>query len=295
MSRARIVSLLPAATDMLLEMGAADRLVGVSHLCDAPADLPRVLSSTIDSDAWDMQRITDEVRRRAAGGEPLYVADAERIAALRPTAIVTQGLCPVCAAGPDTVQGCPARLVTLSPRTLADVAGDIGTVGEAAGCADAARELAQSFRRRIGGIRSRTARPRVAVVEWFAPLWVSGEWIVEMVEAAGGDPVIPARGEPSRAATWGELAAAKPDVVILAPCSMSVRRAERELRFLAERPEWRALGARAALMDGARHFSAPGPRLAEGVELLSDALGVLADGAPAPARLEPWFRPCPAL
>ncbi len=296
--RPRLVSLLPAATDMVRALGADGRLVGVSHLCDAPPGVPRVLSSPIDSDAWDMSRIGEEVRRRLDAGEPLYVADEEGIAELRPDVILTQGLCPACAAGPETVRGVRVRprLVTLSPHSLEDVARDLETVGEAAGLAEEGRRLARDFRDRIARARrSRTPRPRVTVVEWFAPPWASGEWIVEMIEAAGGEPALIRRGGGSRPVSWEELARAAPDVLVLAPCSMSVERAARELHFLEERPEWRALGAvragRVALMDGARHFSAPGPRLAEGVELLAEALDVLVDGRSPSTRLEPWFRP----
>lgn len=299
--RPRIVSLLPAATDMLVTMGAGDRLVGVSHLCDAPRGVPRVLSSPIDSDAWDMKRINEEVRRRIQSGEPLYVPDEERIAALRPDVIFTQGLCPVCAAGPETVGdaalAAPPRLVTLSPRTLEDVARDIETVGREAGVTEAGRDLADRFRSRVQAVRTarrgRIQKPRVTVIEWFSPPWVSGEWILEMVEAAGGEYVPLKAGEGSRPVAWDELTRCQPDVVILAPCSMTIRRARLELVLLEAQPEWHELNAvragRVAVMDGSAHFSAPGHRLAEGLELLADALDVLTTGAKPSQRLESGF------
>ena len=295
----RLVSLLPAATDMLLAMGATDRLVGISHLCRAPEetpDLPRVLSSTIDSDAWNMRHIHEEVRRRMREGEPLYVPNEELIASLRPDIILTQGLCPVCAAGPETVHdsNCRSKLITLSSRTLEGIAGDMITMGEAAGRAEAGRELARTFLERIDQVRNRTAntdRPRVAVVEWFDPIWVSGEWIVEMVEAAGGEYVPLKRGDASRAGSCGELAGA--DIIILAPCSMSIDRTMREISVLETMDDWCALGAvregRVAVMDGETHFSAPGPRVAEGVELLAEALEILRSGTAPSEELTPWF------
>lgn len=279
--RIRIVSLLPAATEILTAVGAAERLVGVSHLCEAPADVPRVLSTPIDSDRWDMKRINEEVRRLGRTGEPMYVVDEARVAALKPDIIFTQGLCPVCAAGPETVKGVPVpRLVTLTPHTLEDVARDIETVGAAAGRTEAGRTAAAEFRARIANVRSacagRSPNPKVTVLEWFSPPWVSGEWIPEMVEAAGGVYVPLKPGEGSRPATWEELAASDPDVIILAPCSMTIPRAERELPLLEAQPEWRGLRAvregRVAVMDGAAHFSASGPRLAEGVERLAAVL-----------------------
>lgn len=278
--RPRIVSLLPAATDILRALGAGDQLVGVSHLCEAPPELARVLSTPIDSDAWDMKRIHEEVRRVLEAGESLYVPDDTRITALRPDLILTQGLCPVCAAGPETVESLKVKLVTLSPHSLEDVARDIETVGVESGHAEAGREVARRFRARIEAVRAsrsgRSPKPRVTVIEWYSPLWVSGEWIIDMVEAAGGEYVPLKRGESSRPVEWSELHQSSPDIIILAPCSMSVDRAHRETRFLEERPEWHALRAvrsgRVALLDGSAHFSAPGPRLAEGVESLASVL-----------------------
>lgn len=280
--RIRIVSLLPAATDILHAVGAGDRLVGVSHLCEAPAQVPRVLSTPIDSERWDMKRINEEVRRLGRTGEPMYVVDEARVTGLRPDVIFTQGLCPVCAAGPETVKGVPVpRLVTLTPHSLEDVAKDIETVGAAVGRSEAGRTVAAEFRDRIARVRSacaaRSPKPKVTVVEWYAPPWVSGEWIPEMVEAAGGVYVPLKPGEGSRPATWEELHAADPDIVVLAPCSMTAERAKREMPLLEEQSPWGELRAvregRVAVMDGAAHFSASGPRLAEGVEALRDVIG----------------------
>jgi iron complex transport system substrate-binding protein len=167
----------------------------------------------------------------------------------------------------------------LSPRSLADVAEDVRRVGAALGRVGAGRVAARLFERRIEAVRAlpaRDPRPRVAVIEWFDPPWVSGEWIAEMVVVAGGEPVLAGPKDPSRRASWEELAAADPDAIVLAACSMSVERAMRELAALEAHEGWRALRAvREAsvfLMDGEAHFSTPGPRLAEGVELLARLL-----------------------
>jgi iron complex transport system substrate-binding protein len=234
-----------------------------------------------------MATIQRELHARVGRGEELYELDEERIRSLAPTIVISQGLCPVCATtsqtvGPALGQGraAAARLLVLSPRTLSDVAGNLREVGQAIGRPDAGASAARAFERRLERVRSAPRprpSPRVAVIEWFEPLWISGDWIAEMVEVAGGIPLLAGPGETSRRASWDELAQADPEVIVLAACSMTIERAERELGLLSAHGSWRGLRAvrsrRVFLMDGAGHFSTAGPRLAEGVELLHRILG----------------------
>jgi iron complex transport system substrate-binding protein len=243
-----------------------------------------ILSSRIDAERWSMRRIHEEVRVHMASGEPLYDLDDDAITAMRPTVVFTQGLCPVCAATADDVDSkiC-TRVVTLTPHSIADVVRDIRTIGAVLDRAEAANALAQSFEDRIGSVRAPKSRPRVLVLEWFDPPWISGEWIPEMVIAAGGEPLILGPGDPSRQVTWDEIAASDPDVVLLAACSMTVARTERELGALDAQPAWKNLRAvregRVEVLDGATQFSAPGPGLAAGVECIAQVLGKSAAGS----------------
>jgi iron complex transport system substrate-binding protein len=286
---ARVVSLLPAATEIVLALGGDRSLVGLSHLCRQPAgsELPRLLRCGIDSAAWSMAKIDEELRQAVERKEPLYQLDEAGIAALRPTHVFSQGLCPVCAVTPEQAAAALAgseaercaRLVELSPRSLAGIAANIVTVGEVLGREAAGKIAARSFERRIEAVRALPAlpkRPRVAVLEWFAPLWASGEWIAEMVEVAGGEPVLVDRSQPSRRIEWEELLAADPDVLVLAACSMSIARTQRELTALTSAPQWARLRAvtqgKVFVLDGERHVSTPGPAVAEGIEALSRLL-----------------------
>jgi len=287
-SSVRVVSLLPAATEITIAVGGERSLVAVSHLCRQPpgASLPRVLRTSIDSDAWSMGRIDRELREATTAGADLYRLDEAAISTLRPTHVFSQGLCPVCAVTPDQITsaldkdtGPCAELVVLSPRSLAGIADDIRTVGKAVGREHAGRVAARAFERRLAAVRELAPlprRPRVAVLEWFDPLWASGEWIAELVEIAGGVPVLVGKDQPSRRLSWAELVAADPDVIVLAACSMSIARAERELPALLRDPAWPTLRAvqagRVFLMDGERHFSTPGPGVARGGEALARLL-----------------------
>lgn len=281
----RIVSLLPAAAEIVTAVGGEDWLVALSHLCAQPAgkQLPRVVSTVLDSDVWDMQRIDRELHERAERGEKLYALDDERITSLKPTLVLSQGVCPVCAvsaedAASHSKDAC-AELLVLTPHSLADVAENIRRVGAAIGRGGAGKVAARAFERRIERVRALRPlepRPDVVVIEWFEPLWVSGEWSAEMVEAAGGRAVLAGPSDSSRRANWDELAAADPDAIVLAACSMSIERTKRELRLLTERAEWSKLRAvrdsRVFVVDGNAHFSTPGPGLARGAEVVADAL-----------------------
>jgi iron complex transport system substrate-binding protein len=285
---ARVVSLLPAATEIALAVGGESALVGLSHLCAQPPgrELPRVLSTPVDSERWSMAEIDRFVHDASARTQALYVLDEARIRELAPTLVLSQGLCPVCAATPEMIEPALAkdgekcaRLLVLSPRSLAEVAQNIRDVGKALGRESPGKIAARDFERRFEAVRAQprpSPRPRVVVLEWFEPLWVSGEWIAEMVEAAGGEPLLAGAHDPSRRIAWTDLAAADPDVIVLAACSMSVARTERELGALLSRAEWSSLravrDAKVFVMNGDQHFSTPGPGLAEGAELLQAIL-----------------------
>lgn len=281
----RAVSLLPAATEIAIAVGAERSLVALSHLCRQPEgrELPRVMSTSIDSERWSMKRIDDELKLALQRGAQLYALDEERIRALAPTHVLSQGLCPVCAVTPEQIgpaldkhgERC-AELVVLSPHSLADIAQNIRDVGTALGRASAGQVAARAFERRFEALRALPQlpqRPRVAVLEWFDPLWASGEWIAEMVEVAGGEPVLCSAKEASKRVEWKDLVAADPDVIVLAACSMNVERTQRELPALQARPEWAQLRAvkagRVLVMDGEKHVSTPGPGVADGAELLA--------------------------
>ena len=296
---ARVVSLLPAATEIALAVGGESALVGLSHLCAQPPgrELPRVLSTPVDSERWNMAEIDRFVHDAGERKQALYVLDEARIRELAPTLVLSQGLCPVCAATPEVIEPAlakhaekRARLLVLSPHTLGDVAQNIRDVGQALERESPGKIAARDFERRIEAVRAKprpSPRPRVVVLEWFEPLWVSGEWIAEMVEAAGGEPLLAGVKDPSRRIAWKDLATADPDVIVLAACSMSVARTERELGALLARDEWTALravrNANVFVMNGERHFSTPGPGLAEGAELLQTILRDPRGASPPPA------------
>ena len=92
-----------------------------------------------------------------------------------------------------------------------------------------------------------------------------------MIEYAGGNDVLGLAGEHSEQRSWDEVRAAEPDVVIVMPCGYDADRALEEAHAYAD--ELSSIGAkRVVAVDAAAHFSRPGPRLIEGLELLGHIL-----------------------
>lgn len=283
----QIISLLPAATEMVCGIGLRTQLVGVSHECNWPPGLeglPRVTRSRIDSSA-DSAAIDAQVKRIAASGEAMYEVDADLLAALRPDMIVTQAQCDVCAVSLASVQGVVAsrpelshtRVLALNPQSLAEVLEDIERIGAAAGASKAAREYADALRARVEAVRTaaqrepRPPRPRVAVIEWVEPLMAAGNWTPELVELAGGDYGLATAGH-SPYVSWDEVVAFAPEALVIAPCGFDLARSELEAEQLTRLPGWRQLPAvaqkNASVIDGDAYLNRPGPRLVESLELL---------------------------
>jgi iron complex transport system substrate-binding protein len=162
----RIVSLLPAATEIVAALGLRRALVGRSHECDEPADvatLPALTAPRIDALA-SSRRIHEQVERAmadAAGAAALYTLDADALCRLEPDLVLTQAACAVCAVAADDVRaavakaGVAARVLELSPATLTDVYADILAVGSATGTLAKARETVARLRARVRSVACR--------------------------------------------------------------------------------------------------------------------------------------------
>jgi len=273
---------------MLCALGLEEQLVGVTHGCDYPPGvtrLPRVTSTGIPKDASSAE-IDRLVRERHAAGLPLYDLDAGLLARLRPDLLVTQGLCDVCAVPDATVRdvacGLPEQpaVVSLAPRSVADVFANILELGHLTGRQAAALQLVQELRSRVEAVREQTEsmpeRPRVSLVEWLEPLYASGHWTPELVALAGGREGHGRPGAASRVLEWKDVESWRPEVMVLACCGMDLAETERQFRLIADRPGFAdlpcAISGRVYAVDGGAYFSRPGPRLVESLELLAHLL-----------------------
>jgi iron complex transport system substrate-binding protein len=279
----RVVTLLPAATEMVAALGAEDQLVGISHECDFPASvehLPRVTATPVDTSRASRD-IDDQVRDLRQSGRAVIAIDSEQLRRLRPELIISQGLCEVCAVSDgevyrlSTVLSPAPEVLSLNARTLTGVWGDIRSVGRALNRSDQAEGLVHRLEGRVAELRASQppARRRMVCIEWLDPLYLAGHWVPDQVSVAGAVDVGAEPGSHSSRREWEDLPPLRPDLVVVALCGFAVERARRELdslehpaarRLLAEKPVW--------IVDGNAYTSRPGPRVVDGAERLRAAL-----------------------
>ncbi len=282
----RIASLLPSATEILCALGLTDRIVGVSHECDFPPDVvgrPVLTEPKLDPRGTSAE-IDAAVRRLVRDGLSVYRIRDDALRAARPNLIVTQEQCEVCAVSFAEVEQAvrvlleaPAAIVSLKPTRLDDVLEDFTRVAAAAAVEEAGAQLVRASRERLERIRAELrharSRPRVACIEWLAPLMLAGNWVPELVELGGGTYGMVAAGEHSPSTGWDDLIAYAPEVVIVMPCGFRLEQTRRELPELITRPEWQGLPAvrnrRVYSVDGNAYLNRPGPRIIDSAELLA--------------------------
>jgi iron complex transport system substrate-binding protein len=275
----RIVSLVPAATELLFALDLGEEVVGVTHECDFPPEvrsLPKVTRAVLASDLTSAE-IDAAVKERTLAGESIYELDADTLSALEPDLIVTQALCHVCAVSADEVRVLAEEIdtqpmvISLDPHTIGEVLGDARTIAQATGRKDEAVDLIRESAARIDRVRIATRdvrRPRVVALEWLDPPFAAGHWTPQLVSYAGGEDVLGFAGESSEEQAWDVIAAVRPDIVIVMPCGYDAEIAHREAEM--HRDELLAAGAgKVVAVDAAAYFSRPGPRLLEGLETLA--------------------------
>jgi iron complex transport system substrate-binding protein len=222
----------------------------------------------------------------AAGGL-LYTLDVDQMVALAPDVVFAQDDCSVCALPSSEVvaalaaRGVTCEVISLDPVDLEGVLASFSTVGQALGLAAEGAALELSCRQRLAALalareadgRRATRRPRVAVLDWVEPLFAAGNWVPDLVRAAGGEPLALVSGSAagSRPIDMEALAGSHPDLVVIAPCGLDLAAATdagRRFHQLAQGLDGLS-GTAVVAFDGHIWFSRPGPRLVEGCEALA--------------------------
>lgn len=275
----RIVSLVPHATEWLFALGLEDEIVGVTHECDYPyaaTELPRVTRDRLP-EGLSAREIDTAVKQTLLDGNSIYELDTFMLGELQPDLIVTQELCRVCAVSHDDVVAIAAQLpstpevVALDPHTIGEALGDLRTLAGQTDRKDDAVDILDELAARIDRVRLSSRgldKPKVLAVEWLDPLFVGGHWVPQQIDYAGGEDLLGLPGEPSMELDWAIAEATKPDLVIVMPCGRDTEAAYQEA--LEHGEQLAKLGAkRIVAVDASAYFSRPGPRLVEGLELLS--------------------------
>ena len=275
----RIVSFLPAATEIVYALGAGDELVGRSHECDHPADvarLPIVSRPALNLDGLSSASIDSAVTDRLRSGDSLYRVDERLLDDLAPDVVLTQDLCQVCAPSGNELSRALRELKSkpevlwLTPKSIADIETNILDVARVTGReteGDAlTRDIGARLRRVIDAVADAPAR-RVVFLEWTDPVFCAGHWVPEMIALAGGRDAFGRAGTDSVRISWDDVVAAKPEIVLVAPCGYGLDQAIELARTVPRLP-----GVAYYALDANAYFARPGPRVAEGVELLAHVM-----------------------
>jgi iron complex transport system substrate-binding protein len=281
----RIVSLLPSTTEILFAIGAGDDVVGVTFECDYPAEARTrtIVSTSAMPEGLAPAEIDAFVATAMARGEDLYHLDENALSGLDADLVVTQDLCAVCAVDVSVVDdalahlGCTAEVLTIDPHTIDEVFESILVLGRATGHLPEATALVDSLRDRLATVRARadgSPRPRVMLLEWTDPPFAPGHWVPEMIEAAGGVPLLGKAGAKSERVTWEAVHEARPEVVVAAPCGYD-REGSQALADELVASGVLPSGVPVHAVDANAAWARPGTRLLDGVEELESVLNAV--------------------
>ncbi|HWD87200.1 MAG TPA: cobalamin-binding protein [Mucilaginibacter sp.] len=285
----RIISLLPAATEIVCALGLEDNLVGRSHECDFPASVKQlpVCSEANIPDNLASAAIDQKVKELLYDALSIYTVNRKKIKELEPDVVITQAQCEVCAVSLDDVQEAlkgyldkKAKIISLQPNSLGDIFNDIRNVAEALGVPGNGEKLIEDLDERVNIIRHKLkfidTKPTVACIEWLEPVMVSGNWVPELVSIAGGTSILAEGGKHSPFVKWEDIRQADPDIIIVMPCGFSIERTLREMNILLLQPGFSELKAikenRLFIADGNQYFNRPGPRTVDSIEILAEII-----------------------
>jgi iron complex transport system substrate-binding protein len=289
MADQRIISLLPAATEIVCALGLQQNLVGRSHECDYPegvSQLPVCSDANMDHNLSSLE-IDQRVKEILSDALSVYTVNRETIKELQPDVVITQAQCEVCAVSLTEVEQAlenyldkPAQIISLEPQKLNDIFTDIENVAAALGVSERGAILVEELQERVDIIKHKLkfaeSKPTVACIEWLEPMMVSGNWIPELIDIAGGASILAEAGKHSPYVEWVDIRLADPDIILLMPCGFSIERTMKEVSILFEQPGFAELKAvknnRIYIADGNQYFNRPGPRIVDSIEILAEII-----------------------
>jgi iron complex transport system substrate-binding protein len=217
----------------------------------------------------------------------VYTVNREKIKELKPDVVITQAQCEVCAVSLAEVEQAlknyldkPTQIISLEPQKLNDIFVDIENVAAALGVAERGAIVVEELQERVDIIKHKLKflenKPTIACIEWLEPMMVSGNWIPELVDIAGGASILAEAGKHSPYVEWVDIRLADPDIIILMPCGFPIERTMKEINIFLEQPGFAELKAvknnRIYIADGNQYFNRPGPRIVDSIEILAEII-----------------------
>ena len=284
----KIVSLLPAATEILCDMGLAEYISAVSHECDYPSAVKNKIkiTSSIIPNNTNQNAIDKLVKEAVKNNIPLYAVDNEQLNTINPDLIITQGLCDVCSISEDKIQATlknnlctlssSTEVISLNGITFEEICSDILAIGKAVKKEEIAKKTIKEAILTKYKITKEKNRGSLLLLEWIDPYFSAGHWIPEQIEMAGFISSIGKKGEKSKQISAEEIIKKNPDYIGLICCgynleenilfSQKIFQDERINHLSAIKEE------RVFAFDSNSYFSRPSLRILEGVKQLKKAI-----------------------
>ncbi len=272
---------------MVHALGLGQFQVGRSHECDYPAAaqlLPVCTQSRVPQNV-DSGNIDDLVKSRLMQALSFFDLNTHLIAELKPTHIITQTQCSICAVSREDVEqalskelSSDVQIISLEAESLAGIWADINRIATSCGVRQNGQTLISQLQERVNRIaaeaRLDNTRLTIACLEWLQPLMSAGNWIPELVEMTGAECLFGEAGKHSGYLDWQEVVAADPDIIVCLPCGFDIARTRQELAVLTAQPGWNDLKAvrsqRVYLCDGNQFMNRPGPRIVESLRIFAE-------------------------
>jgi len=281
----RICSLLPSTTEIVCALGLKENLVGITHECDYPQEISEiqvVTKSLINHSGSNSHEINKHITEALHSGSGIYSIDNEALEFTNPDLILTQELCEVCAVSYSQVEESVRTLsghqtvLSFEPSNIEGILDSIIQIGKQT-CTEAnAKALVSEAHGRIDVVKSKSSdsskKPSVLGLEWLEPPFIGGHWVPEMIEIAGGSPALGDQAEPSREITWEQALEASPQIIVLMVCGFGLERTMEEFSLLNGSNFWKKYNGEIYAVNGSAYFSRPGPRIIDGIEILSEII-----------------------
>ncbi len=288
MQKKRIISFLPSATELIYELGAQEKLFGVTHECNYPSEAtskPKVIESVFEPEKMSSKEIDEKICDLSEKGEDIYKLVTQNVSDAKPDLIISQEICEVCSAYTNQVKNAidildeKPEIYSMSPHDINGILKCVTDIAEKINEEKRGREIVNSLNSRIDKIKDIkiSKKPKVLAIEWINPFFTSGHWVPEMIEMSGGENMITKKGEHSRKMGIEEIEKENPDVLILMPCGFDAQRTVSEYeKYLKNDLRWNELRAvkerKVFAVDANSFFSKPSIRVVTGIEILAKIL-----------------------
>ena len=285
----KIVSLLPSASEILVGLDLLDNIVGISHECNYPSslnDIPKITYSDIPK-STNQKKIDDLVTSSVNNNVPLYHIDNNKLNAVAPDIIITQGVCDVCAISEGQIEATlrnvkcnisdKTKIISMNGGTFNEICDEILNLGSDLGKVNKAEDIVNSAREKYAELlNSKKSKKNILLLEWLDPYFSAGHWIPEQIELAGFKSAIGAIGERSKKITADMITSINPDYIGVVCCGFNFEENKNFANNLYFDEKINFLDAfqkkNIFAFDADSYFSRPTLRIIEGARQLKDAI-----------------------